>query len=117
MELPFDRLQEEPSFTYCGVDLFESFIICSKQKELKRYGVMFTRLCSRVIHIEVAHSLDTDSFLLTLRRFMGRSGNIQQIRSDKGSNFVGAVKKLRKSFQDMNHSRLNKYLQMYGGGD
>ena len=36
------------------------------------------------------------------------------MRSDNGSNFVGAVKELRKSFQDMNHSRINDYLQMHG---
>ena len=60
-ELRFDRLQEELPFTYCGVDLFEPFVICSKPKEPKHYGV-----------IEVAHSLDTDSFLMTLQRFIGR---------------------------------------------
>ena len=113
-ELPFDRLQEESPFTYCGVNLFGPFVICSKRKELKRYGVMFTCLCSRAIHIEVAHSLDTDSFLLTLRRFIGRRGNIRQMKSDNGSNFVGAVKELRKSFQDMNHSRINEYLRTHG---
>ena len=26
----------------------------------------------------------------------------------------GTIKKLRKSYQDMNGSRINKYLQMYG---
>ena len=26
-ELPFDRLEEEPLFTYCGVDLFGPFVI------------------------------------------------------------------------------------------
>ena len=113
-ELPFDRLQEERLFTYCEVDLFGPFVICSKRKELKRYGVMFTSLCSRAIHIEVAHSLDTDSLLLTLQRFIVRRENIRQMRSDNGSNFVGAVKELRKSFQDMNHSRIIEYLQMYG---
>ena len=75
---------------------------------------MFTCLCSHAIHIEVGHSLDTDSFLLTARRFMGRTGNIWEMRSDNGSNFVGAVKELWKCLQDMNHSRINKYLQMHG---
>ena len=113
-ELPFDRLKDEPPFTYCGVDLLGPVIICSKQKEIKCHGVMFTCLYDCAIQIEVAHSLDTDSFLLTLQRFIGRRGNIQQMRSDNGSNFVGAVKELWKSFQDMNHSRINKYLQMHG---
>ena len=34
--------------------------------------------------------------------------------SDNGSNFIGAVKELRKSFQNMNDSRISKYLQMHG---
>ena len=71
-ELAFDRLQEEAPFTYCVINFFEPFVICSKRKELKRYGFMFTCLCSGAIHIAVAHSLDTDSFLLTLRRFIRR---------------------------------------------
>ena len=34
--------------------------------------------------------------------------------SDNGSNFIGADKELQKSFQNMNHSRISKYLQMHG---
>ena len=37
---------------------------------------------------------------------------MRQMRSDNGSNFVEAVKELRKSFQVMNHSKINEYLQM-----
>ena len=113
-ELPLDRLQGEPPFNYCEVELFGPCVIGSKRKELERYGAMFACLCSRTIHIEVNHSLDTDSFLLTLRRFIGRRGNIRQVRAVNGSNFFEAVKELRKSFQDMNHNRINEYLQVHG---
>ena len=75
---------------------------------------MFTCLCSRAIPLEVAHSLDTDSFLLTVPRFIGKRGSIWQMSSDNGINFIGAFKELRKSFQDMNHSKISKYLQMHG---
>ena len=91
-ELPSDR-QESPPFTYCVLDLFGPFTIKNYRKELKRYGVMFTCLCSRAIHIEVAQSLETDSFILSLRRFIGRRGNICLMSSDHGTNFVGAIKK------------------------
>ena len=75
---------------------------------------MFAFLCGRAIHIQVAHPLDTDYFLLILRRFIGRRGNIRHITSDNGSNFVREAKELRKPFQDMNQSRINEYLQMHG---
>ena len=113
-ELPSDRLQECPPFTYCGVDLFGPFLIKNGRKEMKRYGVMFTCLCSRAVHIEVAHSLDTDSFILSLRRFIGSRGNIHLMRSDNGSNFVGAIKELREAFQEMNHNQIAQYLETHG---
>ena len=81
---------------------------------MKRYGVMFTCLCSRAVHIEVTHSLDTDSFILSLRRFIGRRGNIRLMRSDNGSNFVGAIKELREAFQEMNHNQIAQYFQTHG---
>ena len=70
--------------------------------ELKSYGVIFTCRSSRAIHTEIAHSLDADSFLLSLGRFIGKRGNIRQMRSNDGSNFVGAVKELWKCQQDIN---------------
>ena len=113
-ELPYDRLQESPPYTYCGIDLFGPFTIKNHRKELKRYGVMFTCLCSRAIHIEVAQSLETDSFILSLRRFIGRRGNIHLMRSDNGTNFVGAIKELRKAFQEIDHNQIPQYLQRRG---
>ena len=107
-ELPSDRLQESPPFIYCGVDLFGPFTIKNYRKELKRYGVMFTCLCSHAIHTEVAQSLETDSFTLLLRRFIRRQGNICLTRSDNGTNFVGAIKELQKAFQEGSQSNITK---------
>ena len=112
-ELPSDRLQESPPFTYCGVDIFGPFTIKNYRKELKRYGVMFTCLCSHAIHIEVAQSLETDSFTLLLRRFIRRQGNICLMRSDNGTNFVGAIKELQKAFQEMDHNQISQNLQRH----
>ena len=55
---------------------------------------MFTCICSCAIHTEVAQSLNTDSFIPLLRRFIGRRGNIRLIRSDNNTNFFGAIKEL-----------------------
>ena len=109
-DLPSDRMQEVPPFTYCAVDYFGPFYIKEKRKELKRYGCLFTCLASRAIHIEVSNTLETDSFIMALRRFINIRGNIQQLRSDWGTNFVGAERELRDAIKEMDHDRIKRAL-------
>ena len=59
-------------------------------KELKRYGVVFTCLCCRAVHLKVASSLSTDSFINALRWYMSIRGPIRKLISDRGTNFIGA---------------------------
>ena len=47
---------------------------------MKRYGVIFTCLVVRAVHIEIAHSLETDSFIQSLRRFAARRGQVKQMQ-------------------------------------
>ena len=70
-DLPNDRMCIEPPFTYCGVDIFGPFVLKDGRKEGKKYDDLYTCLSSRAIHIEVVHLLSTDSFILSLRRFIG----------------------------------------------
>ena len=87
---------EAPPFTYCGVDMFGSFIIKERRSEIKRYEILFTCLNSREIHNEVANFMDTNSFTLALRRIISCRLNVRFMRSDNGSNFVGQRKNLVK---------------------
>ena len=50
-DLPDDRLEPAPPFSYSAVDYFGTFIIREGRKSLKSYGVLFTCLVSRAIHI------------------------------------------------------------------
>ena len=108
--LPSDRLCEEPPFTYCGIDLFGPFVTKEGHKERKRYGALFTCLSSRAIHIETVTSLTTDSFILCLRRFISHRGNIRLLRSDNGSNFVGASSDFKKTFAKMDQQKINDFM-------
>ena len=56
---------------------------------MKRYEASFTCLASRTIRLEMIKNMDTDSFILALRRSTGRRGNIERIQCDNESNFVG----------------------------
>ena len=41
-DLPKDRISEELSFSYCGIDMFGPFTVKEGRKEKKRYGTLFT---------------------------------------------------------------------------
>lgn len=109
-DLPKERITPAPPLTYCGVDYFGPFYIREGRKQLKRYGVLFTCLSSRAVHIETANSLETDSFLNALRRFIARRGPVREIRSDQGTNIVGAERELKKALEEMDHSAIQNSL-------
>ena len=53
-DLPLDRITpDKPPFTYVGVDCFGPFLIRRGRTEVKRYGVLYTCLVVRAVHIEV----------------------------------------------------------------
>ena len=113
-DLPIERLEVDAPFTYCGVDIFGPFLVKEGRKELKRYGALFTCFASRAVHIETTCTLETDSFLLALRRFIARRGPVRSIRSDNGTNFVGADNELTRAFKEMDHERLGAALGEMG---
>ena len=60
--------------------------------------------------IKIAHSLETDSFSAALRRFIGRKGQIKEIRSDNGTNFTGARENLGNPSM---HETTTKSMRLY----
>ena len=58
-DLPKSRVEPAPPIIYCGVDFFGPWHV-------------FTCFASRAVHIEVADSLETDSFIQALRWFICR---------------------------------------------
>ena len=59
-DLPGDRLETfPPPFTYSKVDYFDPWFVKEGRENVKRYGVVFTCLVSRAVHLESAISLDT----------------------------------------------------------
>ncbi|XP_057294388.1 uncharacterized protein LOC130622946 [Hydractinia symbiolongicarpus] len=113
-DLPKDRVDACPPFTYCAVDLFGPLVIKPYRKFVKRYGCLFTCLASRAVHIEVVNTLETDSFILALRRFVARRGNIRTMRSDNGTNFVGTETEFIKALKQMDNAKVKQFLQSVG---
>ena len=109
--LPDNRVTPlEPPFSYVGVDCFGPLDVCWGRSTVKWYGVLFTCLSIWTIHIEVAHSLDTDSFIDALRRCIAWRGQTLLMRSDNGGNFVKAKRELCEAVCDWNQRKIHDFL-------
>lgn len=106
--LPDDHLEPAPPFTFCAVDYFGPWHIKGGRCEVKRYGELFTCLASTAVHLDVESSLSTDSFLNAYHRFVGRCNPVPQLRSDQGTNFVGARNELRQALSTLEHEKIRQ---------
>ncbi|XP_028404109.1 uncharacterized protein LOC114526789 [Dendronephthya gigantea] len=115
-DLPADQAETGALFSNVGVDVFGSWIIQTqklrgKPSEVKCWGVLFTCLVSRAVHLEVLHSMDASSFICALRRFIAIRGPVALIWYDCGTNFVGAKLDLAKALNEMNKREIARYLR------
>ena len=111
-DLPVERLvPDKPPFTHVGMDYFGPIQVKRGRSIVKMYGVIFSCFTSRAIHLEVADSLDTDSCLNAILRFVSRRGQVETITSDNGTNLVGAERELRSSILEWNQSNIISSLQ------
>ena len=101
---------DEPPFSSVGMDYFGPFAVKQGRSTVKRYGVIFVCLTSKAVHIEKADKLDTDACINVIRRFISRRGPVKKIRSDNGTNLVGASKEIHKEISKWNQSRIHEHL-------
>ncbi|XP_055633607.1 uncharacterized protein LOC129773954 [Toxorhynchites rutilus septentrionalis] len=89
-------------FTFVGLDYFGPIIVKVGRSLAKRWVALFTCLTIRAVHLEVVYSLSTESCKMAIRRFLVRRGSPLKIRSDNGTNFIGASRELQQQVADMN---------------
>ena len=110
-DLPRERLQERVfSFTNTGVEFFGPFAVKFMRKTMKRWRCLVTCLPTRAVHIEVVSSLEAETCLTAITRFIARRGISATIRSDNGTNCVGAAKEMRDCINAWNQSDIETSL-------
>ena len=80
------------------------------RRTLKRWCCRFTCIITRAEHIEVAQSLDTESCLASVTRFIARRGYPKIIDSYNGTNFVGALNELKAFLNEWDKAKLESDL-------
>ncbi|XP_062557796.1 uncharacterized protein LOC134222652 [Armigeres subalbatus] len=88
-------------FTHTGVDYFGPILVKQGRCLVKRWVALFTYLTVRAVHLEIVHSLSTQSCVMAIRRFVARRGSPETFYSDNGTNFLGASNLLAKQIQDI----------------
>ena len=72
-------------------------------------GCLLTCLITRAVFLELVPSLETDGLIMAQRQFVSR-----EIRSDRGTNFVGAERELQDAIRGWNNSKIYQELQQKG---
>lgn len=117
--LPPDRLEPGPPFTYVGLDTFGPWEVVTRKTRggaanAKRWAILFTCMVSRGIHIEVVEEMSSSSFINAFKRFVAIRGKVKQIRSDRGTNFVGATDDLHINAVNVEDGPVKEYLYKSG---
>ena len=81
-------------FKFCGIDYFGPYTYRQNRSNCKTWGLLFTCLCTRGIHVELVTSLDLTSFLLSFSRFTNLRGAVDTVFLDNGSTFCAAAERL-----------------------
>ncbi len=112
-DLPEYRVTpDEPPFTSVGLDFFGPFEVTRGRTSVKRYAVIFTCLSIRVVHLEMAFSLDTTSCINAIRRFIARRGPVKLFVSDNGTNFQAAHKEFQKEIENVDFDKVQEAHQI-----
>ena len=96
------------------MDYFGPIIIKKGRRNEKRWGVIFTCLAVRAVHLEIAESLSTDSAIIAIMGLSSRYGKPSCIYSDNGTNVHGANNELVKALKELDEKEMVKRLAPLG---
>ena len=80
--LPEERVSCSPAFVHVGTNFVGPLYVKEGSTMQKVYVYLFTCASSRVIHLELTHSLTTDKFLQAFSRMTSRGGLCHSVGSD-----------------------------------
>ena len=101
--LPKERTTTTAPFYHCGVDIMGHFMVkLNGRANHKVYVAVFSCFESRAVHAEVVFKLDADSAINAITRFNSRRPGMNQLYSDRGTNFIAANSILSKELEKIN---------------
>lgn len=114
-DLPVERSRPASPFQFTSIDLFGPYMVrddVKRRVSMKVWGVALCCMVSRALHLELASSMSTESFLMAYQRFVSIRGHPLKVWSDPGTNFIGArsvLKDLYVFLRDQDTASLEEY--------
>lgn len=114
-DLPKCRVTVAEPFEKTGIDYAGPILLKEGRHKapVKAYIAIFVCLCTKAIHLELVTSMSTDSFMAALHRFVGRRGNVSELRSDNGTNFIGDQRELKELREMLQSQILNRKMDEF----
>lgn len=101
-QLPTTRVTPSRPFLHSGIDYAGPVSVKTWKgraaKTYKGYLAIFVCMSTSAVHLELVTDYTTEAFIAAYKRFTGRRGICATLRSDCGTNFVGADAVLCKLF-------------------
>ena len=99
-------------FGNSGVESFGPFYIGDAKEHIeKHYGLIFTCLLTRCVHLENCPDFNTDTVLNAYRRFVSRRCQPTRMLSDNGKTFIGSSEDLKNDWNVSTKTKSTKHWQ------
>ena len=96
--LQLSRLTPAPPLTHTGADFAGPLTLKRRNPRkpsfIKAYICQFICMSTKAVHLELVTDLSTEAFFACFRRSISRRGCPKTLRTDNGTNFVGAWREL-----------------------
>ncbi|XP_055625252.1 uncharacterized protein LOC129767955 [Toxorhynchites rutilus septentrionalis] len=96
-------------FTFTGLDYFGPMLVKVGRSNVKRWVALFTCLTIRAIHMEIVHSLSTESCIMAVQRFVARRGLPREFWTDNATCFQGTSNELKAHREASNKALSEKF--------
>jgi len=114
-QLPSCRIKPtERAFLKVGIDYFGPIEVTQNRSHVKRYGVIFTCMTTRAVHLEIAEDLSCNAFMHVFRQFGCRRGFPTELYSDNGTNFRRADKDIKEIIEQWPNDKFTQFLTTKG---
>lgn len=109
-DLPSSRITPCTPFNECGLNYFGPYYTNIFRRQVKRYIVLFTCMTTRAVHLEIADSYDTESFLMAFSRFENRRGRPKRVYSDNGTQIVAGQKAMTEGLERLSKEKIVNFM-------